>query len=104
MAKKPAAGGRHPPLRRRPRAAHHREVDAAVGAQRGRLQGRRRRDEARDQGRGRGAVQRQGDRRQHDRHQGQDQEWKGKPYKRSDVKKAIVTLAEGQSIDITSGI
>ena len=30
--------------------------------------------------------------------------YKGKPYKRSDVKKAIVTLAEGQSIDVTSGI
>ena len=29
--------------------------------------------------------------------------WKGRPYKRSDTKKAIVTLAEGQSIDITEG-
>ena len=29
---------------------------------------------------------------------------KGKPYKRNDVKKAIVTLAEGEMIDITSGI
>jgi len=29
---------------------------------------------------------------------------KGKPYKRSDVKKAVVTLAAGQSIDVTSGI
>src|SRR3546814_1480260 len=29
---------------------------------------------------------------------------KGKPYQRSDVKKAIVTLAEGQSIDVTTGI
>ncbi|OYZ29474.1 MAG: 50S ribosomal protein L23, partial [Novosphingobium sp. 16-62-11] len=27
-----------------------------------------------------------------------------KPYKRSDVKKAVVTLAAGQSIDVTSGI
>ena len=36
---------------------------------------------------------------------GKTKRWKGKPYKRSDVKKAIVTLAEGQdSIDITSGI
>ena len=36
---------------------------------------------------------------------GKSKRWKGKPYKRSDVKKAIVTLAEGQdSIDITSGI
>jgi len=35
---------------------------------------------------------------------GKTKRWKGKPYQRSDSKKAIVTLAEGQSIDITSGI
>ncbi|MBA3667891.1 MAG: 50S ribosomal protein L23 [Sphingomonas sp.] len=35
---------------------------------------------------------------------GKTKKWKGTPYKRSDVKKAIVTLAEGQSIDITNGI
>ena len=35
---------------------------------------------------------------------GKSKKWKGKPYQRSDAKKAIVTLAEGQSIDITSGI
>ena len=35
---------------------------------------------------------------------GKSKRWKGKPYQRSDVKKAIVTLADGQSIDITSGI
>ncbi|MXP41069.1 50S ribosomal protein L23 [Altererythrobacter soli] len=36
---------------------------------------------------------------------GKTKRWKGKPYKRSDFKKAIVTLVEGQdSIDITSGI
>ena len=35
---------------------------------------------------------------------GKTKKWKGMPYKRSDVKKAIVTLAEGQTIDITSGI
>ncbi|MDR7103564.1 50S ribosomal protein L23 [Croceicoccus sp. BE223] len=35
---------------------------------------------------------------------GKTKRWKGKPYKRTDVKKAIVTLAEGQSIDVTSGI
>jgi large subunit ribosomal protein L23 len=33
---------------------------------------------------------------------GKTKRWKGKPYTRSDVKKAIVTLAEGQSIDVTS--
>ena len=32
---------------------------------------------------------------------GKTKRWKGKPYQRSDFKKAIVTLAEGQSIDIT---
>lgn len=36
---------------------------------------------------------------------GKTKRWKGAPYKRSDVKKAIVTLADGQEpIDITSGI
>ena len=35
---------------------------------------------------------------------GKTKRWKGKPYQRSDSKKAIVTLAEGNSIDITSGI
>jgi large subunit ribosomal protein L23 len=36
---------------------------------------------------------------------GKTKRWKGAPYRRSDVKKAIVTLAEGQDpIDITSGI
>ena len=36
---------------------------------------------------------------------GKSKRWKGKPYTRSDVKKAVVTLAEGQDpIDITTGI
>jgi large subunit ribosomal protein L23 len=35
---------------------------------------------------------------------GKTKRWKGKPYKRNDLKKAIVTLAEGEMIDITSGI
>ncbi len=36
---------------------------------------------------------------------GKTKRWKGKPYTRSDVKKAIVTLAAGQDpIDITTGI
>ncbi len=35
---------------------------------------------------------------------GKTKRWKGKPYKRTDLKKAIVTLAEGEMIDITSGI
>jgi large subunit ribosomal protein L23 len=35
---------------------------------------------------------------------GKTKKWKGAPYKRSDMKKAIVTLADGQSIDVTTGI
>jgi large subunit ribosomal protein L23 len=35
---------------------------------------------------------------------GKNKRWKGKPYSRTDMKKAIVTLAEGQSIDITEGV
>jgi large subunit ribosomal protein L23 len=37
-------------------------------------------------------------------HKGKTKRWRGKPYRRSDAKKAIVTLAEGQSIDVTTGI
>ena len=35
---------------------------------------------------------------------GKTKRWRGRPGRRSDVKKAIVTLAEGQSIDITTGL
>ena len=35
---------------------------------------------------------------------GKSKRWKGKPYKRTDMKKAVVTLAEGQMIDITEGV
>ena len=35
---------------------------------------------------------------------GKTKRWKGQPDKRSDEKKAIVTLADGQSIDVTTGI
>ncbi len=35
---------------------------------------------------------------------GKTKRFRGKPGKRSDVKKAFVTLAEGQSIDVTTGI
>src|ERR1700761_9548953 len=35
---------------------------------------------------------------------GKTKRWKGAPYQRSDAKKAVVTLAEGQQIDITAGI
>jgi len=35
---------------------------------------------------------------------GKTKKWKGTPYTRSDFKKAIVTLADGQSIDVTTGV
>jgi len=35
---------------------------------------------------------------------GKTKKWKGAPYRRSDMKKAIVTLKDGQSIDVTTGI
>ena len=35
---------------------------------------------------------------------GKTKKWKGTPYTRSDFKKAIVRLADGQSIDVTTGI
>lgn len=35
---------------------------------------------------------------------GKVKRWRGRPYRRSDIKKAIVTLAEGQSIDVTTGV
>ena len=35
---------------------------------------------------------------------GKTKRWKGRPYTRSDIKKAVVTLAEGQSIDVTTGV
>ncbi|MGK6320972.1 50S ribosomal protein L23 [Sphingomonas sp. DT-204] len=35
---------------------------------------------------------------------GKTKKWKGAPYRRSDMKKAIVTLAEGDQIDVTQGV
>lgn len=35
---------------------------------------------------------------------GKTKRWKGRPYRRTDVKKAIITLAEGEMIDVTSGV
>lgn len=35
---------------------------------------------------------------------GKTKRWKGVRYMRSDIKKAVVTLAEGESIDVTTGI
>ena len=35
---------------------------------------------------------------------GKTKRWKGRPYRRNDIKKAVVTLAEGQTIDITTGV
>ncbi|MBC2776885.1 50S ribosomal protein L23 [Parasphingopyxis marina] len=35
---------------------------------------------------------------------GKSKRWRGRPYRRSDFKKAVVTLADGDSIDVTTGI
>lgn len=35
---------------------------------------------------------------------GKTKQFKGRPYVRSTVKKAVVTLEEGQSIDVTTGL
>jgi len=35
---------------------------------------------------------------------GKSKRWRGLPYRRSDLKKAVVTLADGDSIDVTTGI
>ena len=35
---------------------------------------------------------------------GKTKKWKGRPYTKSDIKKAIVTLKDGQSIDVTTGV
>ena len=35
---------------------------------------------------------------------GKTKRWKGRPYTRSDAKKAIVTLKDGDTIDVTTGI
>ncbi len=35
---------------------------------------------------------------------GKTKRWKGTKYRRSDVKKAVITLAEGEMIDVTTGI
>lgn len=35
---------------------------------------------------------------------GKSKRFRGRPYRRSDVKKAVVTLAEGHTIDVTTGL
>lgn len=38
------------------------------------------------------------------RSKGKTKRWRGRPGRRTDFKKAIVTLAEGNSIDVTTGV
>ena len=62
-------------------------------------------DQARDQGGGRGPVQGQGrPRSTRIRVKGKMKRFRGRPGQRSDYKKAIVTLAEGSKIDVTTGV
>ncbi|WP_031550801.1 50S ribosomal protein L23 [Parvularcula oceani] len=35
---------------------------------------------------------------------GKNKRFRGRPYKRSDVKKAVVTLEDGHTIDVTTGL
>jgi large subunit ribosomal protein L23 len=35
---------------------------------------------------------------------GKTKRWRGRPGRRNDVKKAVVSLAEGDSIDVTTGV
>jgi len=38
------------------------------------------------------------------RQKGKTKRWRNRPGRRSDIKKAVVTLQEGHSIDVTSGV
>ena len=57
-----------------------------------------------NQGRCRSAVRRQGQIRQHARSQGQGEAFRGTVGRQSDVKKAVVTLVDGESVDVTTGL
>jgi len=35
---------------------------------------------------------------------GKHKSWRGRPFRKSDVKKAVVTLVEGYQIDVTTGL
>ena len=60
--------------------------------------------QAADQGGGREAVRRQGDGGEHADPQGQGQDVPGRPGRQQDLKKAVVTLADGHRIDVTTGV
>ena len=63
------------------------------------------RDEAADQGGGRRPVRRQGEGRQHACPQGQAQAFQGQGgASQATSRKPIVTLAEGQKLDVTTGL
>ena len=72
--------------------------------QSGRLQGAPRRDQAADQGGGREAVRRQGDGVNTLLRKGKTKVFRGVRGVQQDVKKAIVTLADGDRIDVTTGL
>ena len=62
------------------------------------------RDQAADQDRGREAVRRQGEERQHRVRKGKVKAFKGTVGRQSPVKRAVVTLEEGHRIDVTTGL
>ena len=84
-------------------AGHHREVDARLGGEPGHLQGGTEGDQAADQGGGREPLQR-AEGGEHARPQGQLKTFRGIRAQQNDTKKAIVTLEEGHSIDVTTGL
>ena len=101
----PKARARRAPLRRDRRPGHHRKGDASRPSRTRSCSRSARRDQAADQGGGRTAVRRQGRGRQHARPQGQDEgRSSGTRGMQSDVKNAVVTLAEGHKIDVTTGL
>ena len=84
----------------------HREVDAGLGARQGRVPAlRRRRTKPEIKAAVEALFNVKVTAREHADPQGQDQALpRHRAASRADVKKAIVTLAEGQSIDVTTGL
>ena len=91
-------------IRRHRRAGHHREGDARLRGQPGDLQGQARRDEARDQVGDRGLFKVKVKAVNTIVRKGKQRTFKGIKALLSDTKRAIVTLEDGHSIDVTTGL
>ena len=96
---------RHPPLRRHPLADHHREGDLALRAEQGGLPRRHGRHQAEESPPPSSSCSRSSVVKVNTLIQkGKAKRFRGHMGQRSDIKKAIVTLDDGQSIDITTGL